>query len=83
MTAEQYLELKREEERLRREADRGRGALDQLRARLQTEFGAADEKAGRALLKKLERELAAAEREAAESYDAYQREWANKLEERP
>lgn len=79
MTAEQYLELKQQEEQLRREADRGRGALDQLRSRLKAEHGVEDEKAALVLLKKLKRELAKAEQEADVTLAEFEREWGDKL----
>ena len=80
MTAEEYLELKREAERWQREADRSRGALDQLRRALHEEHGVATEEEAEALLKRMERELLAAEREADEALTAFREKWDKRLE---
>mgnify|MGYP001612186556 CR=1 FL=1 len=80
MTAEQYIALKQQEETLRRDADRGRGALDQLRTRLQDEHRVADEKEAAVLLKRLQKELAEAERMADKALADFEQEWGKKLE---
>ena len=80
MTVETYLQLKKEAERWQREADRSRGALDQLLARLQTEFAVKTEADGVALLKKLKKELATAEREADEALTVFREKWNEQLE---
>ena len=80
MTAEEYLELKRGEERLQREADRAQGAVDQLHARLKAEFGVATEAEGHALQAKLEKELVKLEREANAALAKYRQAFSDKTE---
>lgn len=53
-SAQKFLDLKKAVEEANREAERSRGALEQLRGRLRDEFAVNDEDEGRALLEYLE-----------------------------
>ncbi len=73
--------LKAKVDRLRRDADRAAGALEQAMARLKTEFKCDSLEAAQKLLKKLRRD----ESEAREAFEkklaAFQKEWADELAE--
>lgn len=77
MDLKRYQQLKREAERSRSEAERARGALDQLLARLESEFGCKD----LAGAKKKRAELAKRAEKLMASYDAkvveFDRKWGD------
>lgn len=79
MKEEKFWELKQEVERARSEAERAKGALDQLYLRLKKDFDCANLKEARELLKKLLRK----EEEAQEAYERAVKDYESKWKKKP
>ena len=73
-------QLKAQVSKLRREADMAEGALRQLTARLETEFGCKTLAEAEEKLKRLERESDEANKQFSEALADFEAEWKDKLE---
>lgn len=81
MNLRDYQELVRREEELRRQVGRQDGVLQQIRAQLKEEFGAAGPKAARKLRKKMLAELADLEKSADNTRAAFDQQYGQQLSE--
>ena len=72
-------ELKAKVERLRRDADRAQGALEQALATLRKDFDCDTLVAGEKKLKQLEKELRVEETKFQDKLEAFQEEWKEVL----
>ena len=75
ITDEEFRELKDSYESAKAEAERAKGALDQLMSRLQQEFGVKSVKQADALLVKLRQECETAETKAEKVLKEYKAKW--------
>ena len=75
ITEDQYRKLKREVETAKSEAERARGAFEQVTSRLKSEFGCASIKEAKAKLLELEEVRDTAQQEFSSALDAYQKRW--------
>lgn len=76
---QEFVRLKEQALSLRRRADQGDGALTMVKKQLMDEFGCDNMEAAEKLLKRLEREREAAEREYQEELDRFIKEWGETL----
>lgn len=72
-------ELKARSERMRREADKAAGALEQTKKQLKEEFGVDTVEDAEKLLKKLEREEEDAREKFEEAHTKFMKEWGDVL----
>ena len=79
MNLKRYEKLKADADRLRQEASRAEGALEQLMGRLKDEFGFTTLRQAERAAKKLAAESAEAEREFDRELDEFEREWSEVL----
>lgn len=75
----EFEQLKQQQAKHQREADRAEGELRHLNAELKSEFGCDNVKAGQSLLKKLEKELTEAEKEYEQKIEAFRRDYKERL----
>lgn len=75
LTESQYRRLKQDVEDAKSEAERSRGAHEQLVKRLKEEFGCDTVKEGKAKLKQLEAEAKQAEKEFQAAVKEYEKKW--------
>ena len=74
-----YQKLKDDVDRLRREADRAEGALEELMGRLEAEFGCKTLREAKALSSRLEDEADKATKEFNSKLDEFEEEWGEVL----
>ncbi len=75
ITEAQFLELKKEYEDAMAAASRAKGAYDQLRERLRTDFGCDSLEDAQKKLRKLRESIEATEQEFNDALEAYQKKW--------
>ncbi len=75
LTESQFRRLKQDVEDAKSEAERSRGAYDQLLHQLKEEFGCASVKDAKTLLSKLEAKAEKAEKEFQTALAGYERKW--------
>lgn len=80
MILEEYQQLESKLKRLQSDADRAMGAREQILASIKKEFKVDSLEEAKILVKKLEKETEAAEREYEKSLKKFEDEWAEKLE---
>lgn len=73
-------QLKRKAEQLRQQHDRAQGRLEETEKRLKEEFEVDSLEAAEKLLKKLEKEEAAAKEKFDNALEEFNEEWGDKLE---
>jgi len=76
---DRYRKLKADVDRCQREADRAEGALSQLMAKLEEEFGCKSLKEAEKLLVKLRKESKKAEKEFGEALNEFEEKWEEVL----
>ena len=74
-----YTKLKSDVDRLRREADRAEGVLDDLTKRLKQDFGVETVEEAESLAAKLEKEAAAKEKEYARALVDFEKNWGEQV----
>ncbi len=79
MNLRELTDLKEKTERLRRKADQGEGALEQVKKELMETFGCDSLEAAAKLLKKLEKEGGVAESEYKDAFDEFCKKWEGVL----
>jgi len=77
MTTETYLRLKKEVEQAQREAERARGALEQLIVQLKKEFGCGSVKEAKTALQALCEEREMALNKLKRALKEYEEKWKN------
>jgi predicted transcriptional regulator len=82
ITADDFLSLQRRVQQLQRDRDKAAGAVDQLMKQLRKEFGCKSIEQAEALLEKYKDEELAALKEYNTAKAAFERKWADKLEEK-
>jgi hypothetical protein len=80
MDVAEYERLKKKADKLKAEAERAAGALEQTTARLKDEFGCDSLEAAEKLLKKKELEKAIAEEKYEDELEKFKSKWGEKLE---
>lgn len=75
ITEEQYRELKEQATEARQQAERARGALDQIVEQLKADFGCSNLKEAEALLEKLRRDQTKAQKDFDKAFADYQKKW--------
>jgi hypothetical protein len=80
MDVREYERLKKKADKLKAEAERAAGALEQTMARLKDEFGCDSLEAAEKLLEKKEAEKEKAEQKYEEELEAFKSKWGEKLE---
>ena len=77
ITEHEFLELKREVEDAKAQAERARGALEQSMQNLKEAFGVSSLKEAKQKLAALETEAEAAEAAFTKAFKAYQKKWGD------
>lgn len=75
ISEQKYRQLKGDVEQAKSEADKARGALDQLLTRLEEEYGCKNLAQARTKLAELESEKNKAQKEFAKALQDYEKEW--------
>lgn len=70
-----FRKLKRDVDSAKADADRAKGALDQLMKQLQSEFDCEDLKEAKALLEDLSVKMEKAQRKFEEAFKEYEKKW--------
>lgn len=79
MTTKEFLKMKAQVERLQKESDRARGALDQLYKTLKEEFDVDDLRAAKKLLRELEEQSEKASVRFVRAAERFQERWGDEL----
>lgn len=75
LSEKEYRRLKQDVDEAKSEADKAKGALEQLMSQLKSEFDCDDLKSAKELLQKLEEKRDKAQREFQKEMIAYEKKW--------
>jgi hypothetical protein len=75
ISEDEFKELRRDVENARAEAERAKGAVEQLTKRLKDEFDCSNLKEAKALLETLQEDTVKAEREFTKALTEYRKKW--------
>lgn len=79
MDAREYLQLKERVESLQRKADKAAGALEQIKERIRSEFGAKTLQEAKQLLEKMEEQEEQLEKKLAKATKEFESKWNDRI----